>query len=373
MASKMEEELTSLVKDLAERLKGRSLDEAATKQSVVLNVLSKLGWNVFDAEEVQPEYSVGKGRVDFSLRIARDNKTFIEVKKPTEDLDSHEKQLLDYSFEQGVDLSILTNGTTWRFYLPLQKGPWEARRFYTIDVQQQDAAGVARRFVDFLSKDNVHSGRALENAETVYQDRQRENVLRQSLPKAWNKIISDPDELLVDLIGETAEKICGHKPSSELICEFLSQCKDTFVVREQAPIRREIGPREDRAPVSRSPLLGSHAREERSTYTGKTPLRFYFQGQPYTVHTWKDVLLKLCQLIAREKGPKFERVLELGGRKQYYFSLNPGHIRHPRRIDGTKVFAMTCLSAEGIVRLCHQVLDLFGYPTDLRIETHEPS
>ena len=48
-------------------------------------------------------------------------------------------QLLDYSFRQGVELAILTNGKTWWFYLPTKKGDWKARKFYTIDIIQQES------------------------------------------------------------------------------------------------------------------------------------------------------------------------------------------------------------------------------------------
>ena len=45
----------------------RSLDESATKQSVVLRLLSLCGWNQFDLSEVAPEYTVGNRRVDYAL------------------------------------------------------------------------------------------------------------------------------------------------------------------------------------------------------------------------------------------------------------------------------------------------------------------
>ena len=46
----------------------RSLDESATKQSVVLRLLSLCGWDPFDLSQVAPEYTVGNRRVDFALR-----------------------------------------------------------------------------------------------------------------------------------------------------------------------------------------------------------------------------------------------------------------------------------------------------------------
>jgi predicted type IV restriction endonuclease len=58
-----------------------SIGEACTKAGVVLRLVSALGWNLFNVEEVRPEYTVGSRRLDYSLRIANMNKVFIEVKR----------------------------------------------------------------------------------------------------------------------------------------------------------------------------------------------------------------------------------------------------------------------------------------------------
>ena len=69
------------------------------------------------------------GNVDFALRHRGVNKVFIEVKKVGAKFEAHQEQLLNYSFNYGVKLATLTNGLTWWFYLPLQEGRWEQRRF----------------------------------------------------------------------------------------------------------------------------------------------------------------------------------------------------------------------------------------------------
>lgn len=61
-------------------------------------ILSYLGWNTYNLREVIPEFKVGNGRVDYCLNIGEKKAVFIEIKRLVEDLDKHEKQLLDYSF-----------------------------------------------------------------------------------------------------------------------------------------------------------------------------------------------------------------------------------------------------------------------------------
>ncbi len=75
-------------------------NEAATKQAVILRLLSLLGWNLFESEEICPEYSVGSKLVDYSLRINKVNKVFLEVKKISEELAKHQEQLLGYAFQE---------------------------------------------------------------------------------------------------------------------------------------------------------------------------------------------------------------------------------------------------------------------------------
>ncbi|MBM4322458.1 MAG: hypothetical protein FJ115_02770 [Deltaproteobacteria bacterium] len=207
-----------------------SFDEAATKQAIILPLLHHLGWNTYNIDEVMPEFSVENRRVDYSLRINNTNEVFLEVKKTGEDLERFQEQLLDYSFRQGVELAILTNGKTWWFYLPTKKGDWKARKFYTIDIIQQDSQDVVQKFVDLLSRNNIQTGKAFQHAETIYKGKQKKKMIEETIPEAWNKIITDPDSLLVDLLSETTEKFCGFKPEDNETLRFLKTYEDRFLL-----------------------------------------------------------------------------------------------------------------------------------------------
>jgi hypothetical protein len=106
---------------------------------------------------------------------------------------------------------------TWWFYLPLQEGSWEQRKFFAIDILQQEPEDIVHRFQSFLSRSNVESGKAIQNAELVYRTRRKDVILKAYLPKAWNKIVLEQDELLVEMINETLEAISGFKADNEQI------------------------------------------------------------------------------------------------------------------------------------------------------------
>jgi len=67
----MKEELLELIKKIqSDKQPLDSFDEAATKQAVILRILSYLDWNQFNIDEVHPEYSVSGRKVDYSLRYS---------------------------------------------------------------------------------------------------------------------------------------------------------------------------------------------------------------------------------------------------------------------------------------------------------------
>lgn len=195
----MVEQLVSFLEGLKANPKVTSFDETSTKYSIILPILQLLGWDIFNNDEVVPEFPVEGRRVDFSLRLKHSNEVFIEVKRIGIDLDAYEKQLLDYSFKHGVELATLANGITWQFYLPTRKGDWKTRRFYTIDIVEQESNDVASKFFDLLSKNNVQSGKAMQHAESIYKGRQKKQAIADNLPEAWNKIITEPDTSLINL------------------------------------------------------------------------------------------------------------------------------------------------------------------------------
>ncbi len=188
---------------------------------MVIRLLSLCGWNQFDLSQVVPEYTVGTRRVDFALRPGSANAVFIEVKRPSENLENHQQQLLEYCFQEGVKLAALTNGRTWWLYLPLQSGSWEHRRFLTIDLESQESGVVEQLFNEYLSQEKVISGQAVTDAEELVQSQQRAEVTSKTIVLAWNQIVETPDEILVDLISETVEGICGFMPEMELVEQFL--------------------------------------------------------------------------------------------------------------------------------------------------------
>jgi len=217
------ESITQAVEQIRSTVLTTNPDESATKQSVVLRMLGLCGWNLFDLSQVAPEFTVGSRCVDYALMPGSANVVFIEVKRLGENLANHQQQLPEYCFQEGVRLAVLTNGQTWWLYLPLEPGSWAERRFLTIDLASLDPAIVEQGLMEYLSRENVGNGRAVSEAEDLVRSRQRAEIVDRTIVEAWNQIVATPDELLVDLVSEVTERICGIAPGRELVEQFLSR------------------------------------------------------------------------------------------------------------------------------------------------------
>jgi hypothetical protein len=337
-------------------------DEASIESAIILRLLSLLGWNPFDINQVKPEYTVESKRVDFSLRISGTNKAFIEVKRPNENLEPHQEQLLGYSFKEGVKIAILTNGVTWWFYLPLNEGSWEQRRFFTADFMEQPPESIAERFIALVSKDNIASGKAVKNAEDLYQSRQRKAVLREALPKAWHKLISDPDDLLVDLLIETTEKVSGFRPEIDDVEKFLDGIAHPVLSDSGTPLS-PVPPKAYPTARHRVPVLSSDG------YINKRIVSFTLLGKTHRPRNWKELIVTVSEEMYRRHPTEFDRALMLRGSKMAYFSFQANELSQPSRISDSKYFVETKLNSNSIVRRCHELLSLFGYKdSDLSIE-----
>lgn len=216
-----------MIKDLIEKLKNnldlKTYGEEAIKTTVILPILRELKWDIFEREEVYPEYSTSSGKVDFSLRIKSDNKVFIEAKSGKiefndNDEDPTTNQILRYSFDEGVPQTFMTNGINWWFYLPLKRGNWKNRRILTINIYEQETDFICDNFINYLSKANVSNGSAIKLAENILEQNQRNNIINETLPKVIYKLFSDfTDLFFLEFLAEETEKQCGYKPSLDVV------------------------------------------------------------------------------------------------------------------------------------------------------------
>ncbi len=163
----MKKEIVSFIKSLKTNAKLQKFDEASTKQAVVLRLLSFLGWDIFDVDEVYPDYAINSSSVSYALRAKNANKVFIEVKRIHEKLDNYQKPLLSFASQERVDMAVLTNGVVWWFYLSKSAGNSQDKWFYSADMLKQNEDAIVPNLMDLLGKTKVSNGQALKAAKKL--------------------------------------------------------------------------------------------------------------------------------------------------------------------------------------------------------------
>jgi len=342
--------LVEFIKKIQSDDRFRAFDEAALKQGVVLKILSLLDWDPFDVDEVLPEYEIQGSKVDFCLKKQKTHKVFILVRKNGEDLQKHQDKVLSLSIQGKVPIAILTNGLTWWFFLPLVQGSAEEKKFLAIDMAIQKAEEASETFESFLTKESILSGETEKAAEGIYTARQRDFSIKETLPKAWAEIMSDPKKWLADILGSVTEQMCGYHPDREVIEEFLSS-KFT----EKRDVESVVHPKPAATPQP------AKAAVRGDDYTGKTIQSFTLTGTRYPVKSWKAMYIKFCEVIFPKHKDDLDVLFTLSRPGKEYFSRNPYQLLTGEKITGTGMYVDVSLTAKEIVDLTQKVLHLLGY------------
>jgi len=409
----MKKEIETFIKELKSNKKLERFDEASTKQAVVLRLFSFLGWDIFNVDEVYPDFSVNSHSVTYALRAKNANKIFIEVKRVREKLDNYQKPLLNFAASENVDISILTNGVLWWFYLPRSAGNSQEKWFYSVDLLKQKEDSIVPQLIDLLSKNKVVKGQALKAAKVLNQNK-NQKIASNVIPEAWNKIISQPNMIFVELLRESTEKISGCKVEAKLVERFLEKHLDKLLVTHRptttsAPPPKVIevsktslnasdvsarrlnasdvsapklnasdvsAPRLNASDVSAAKLNASDvsaAKPQKTlnkpeSYIDKEIKSYTFNGKTNPVRYWEDLLTGLCDYFAAVHSKDFEKVLWISGEDKTYFSRYSDQLRIPEKIKRSDIYVETKLGPDEIVKTSRSLLREFGYEvTELSI------
>ena len=82
-------------------------------------------------------------------------------------------------------------------------------------------------------------------------------------------------------------------------------------------------------------------------------------GNRFDASDWKDVFVGTCEELAKKDIAKFNGFLSdksMQGRKVQYFSLSEEGLRNPKKIIGTNLYIMTCMSSNQIRNVIVQML-----------------
>lgn len=311
---------------------GRFTNEAAVCQGIVLRLLHALAWPTYDTGIVSPEYAVESRRVDFALCHPPGKPlVFIEVKQVGQSDEFGERQLFEYAFHKGVPMAILTDGQDWQFFLPAEQGEYGERRVYKLDIVEREIDEAVSRLERYLKYEAVCSGAAIDAARADYRNVARERQMKATLPEAWRKLVQEEDEILLDLLADRVEALCGYKPDPDTVAAFL---------RESVQLK----PPTLAAPVSKvpTPRISGEQREPRPAVEPSQPsgVGFVLNGRFHAARNARDVLVRMFGELADRDAMFLDRFAALPkhGRTRRYLSRSREEL-YPGRPDLVRDFS----------------------------------
>lgn len=119
------EQMKSLAKRV-ETLRPSIETEEATKTAIIMPFFQILGYDVFNPNEFNPEFTADVGikkgeKVDYAILLEGNPMILVECKSITEKLTKHDSQLFRYFGTTTAKFAILTNGIEYRFYTDLEE------------------------------------------------------------------------------------------------------------------------------------------------------------------------------------------------------------------------------------------------------------
>lgn len=156
--------LSETVKRLRNKIKritqkGTEINEQTTMVALINPILSVLGWDMEDPEEVALEYrrKPKDSPVDYALFVERKPCLFIEAKSLKADLGDYRwiKQTISYAAVTGVEWCVLTNGDEYRLYNAHAPVEVDEKLFRSVRISDEEQHGFTVSTLELLSKTKI--------------------------------------------------------------------------------------------------------------------------------------------------------------------------------------------------------------------------
>lgn len=341
-------------------------NEETAKFQIIAPVLNSLGWDPF-GQDVRYEHPVGGkggGKVDIALIGPSRVVAMIEAKSPGENLQRHVDQIVGYAFREGADICALTNGVEWWLYLPMERVPFEQRRFAVLNTREDPIDQLADDFTTFLGKDNLLSRQAEHRARQVLKAIRDADHLKTLIPRVWKQILTEPDEELLDLVSRRVYETANLRPSRKQVAAVLRG-----LPVPPAPPGPTSGPTQNNGPAP-GPQPELILMERDDDATGKRARAFELWGHRYEVKAWGELLVGIAEVLHKRHGADFDQILNAEGNHNTVpmATRDPDAVRRPAQVGATGIYLNIGLHAKSAFRRACIFLEVFGHnKSDLRI------
>jgi hypothetical protein len=186
----------------------------------------------------------------------------------------------------------------------------------------------------YLAFQRVKSGEALQDAQTDYRTVSSRKTALNRLPDAWAALCAEPDALLLDLISEKTEAICGFRPKPEDVEEFvLTNLANGLKARSLAEVRRSA--RTIDAALSSVPAATPQVPRPTpvvpSAPVSERRIRYVVFGERREARTAIDALVEILRTLSARQPDFIDRLAEIApSRTRNHIARTPEEV-YPAR------------------------------------------
>lgn len=166
-----------------------NLNEAQTRQAIVLPILLELGYDIWNPFEVYPEQHSGGGLgshiPDFNICFNQNNGFIVEVKALNKKFTANEqKQAVNYVNSEGLRWAVLTNGKEWLFFDNEQKGVATDKLVFQFDLTEEAAINYLQLLLSSTVWKSAHANQQIRQNIEISKLSQK---LKDTLPTGFEK------------------------------------------------------------------------------------------------------------------------------------------------------------------------------------------
>lgn len=185
-----------------ERHRHAGLKEYPTRTILIDPLLTVLGWDVRDPDEVELEYPTVDGKsVDYAMKVNRKVILLLEAKQLGDALDDVKSitQVVGYAANDGIEWCVLTNGVRYKVYKTSEKASAPNKLLFEVSIDPHDSQGLSIEQIatqlNRLSRESLAQG-VLDRLGT-------EIFTTGKVRKALDRLFLEPTTPLIRLIRKT--------------------------------------------------------------------------------------------------------------------------------------------------------------------------
>jgi predicted transport protein len=182
-----------------ERHRKEGLKEYPTRTIFIDPMLSALGWDVRDPDEVELERPTVDGKsVDYAMKVNRKVVLHLEAKQLGDALEDVKAitQVVGYAANDGIEWCVLTNGIRYKVYKSSERASAPEKLLFEVSIDPEDSDGsslqeLAKQF-HRLSRESMAAGKLDEIGAVIFTTGK--------VRKALDRLFTEASPALVRLI-----------------------------------------------------------------------------------------------------------------------------------------------------------------------------